>query len=269
MPNNSYYDDVKIIKKSLKSRLKSCFIIICIAVTIVLTFLASSMLSKALTVGKISNIFVFGTTNINIKKSSLYAVSLGRYNTLGEAEQVGTGASVQGASGFVWQDGDEFVVIGNIYPDYNSGEKVLSNLQSSQYNVSIFEIKFPQIDINMNDYENKQVNTIRKSLEYIDSLYNAIYDYSNKFDQKTISNLAISSNLSNIRGEGKIHINNLQDILQVSNSKIQSIQNSLFRIDEILNQAVLKTIENVGVNHSLKNVLSNIVRIKYDLYCML
>ena len=50
---------------------------------------------------------------------------------------------------------------------------------------------------------------------------------------------------------------------------MQLIQNYLIKLDELLSEAILKTIDNSTTNYMLKNVISKIVRMKYDLYQLL
>lgn len=264
MPKDIYYEDIKVVKKSYKSKLKSFFLFFCIVVVFALTIFTSTYLSRALTVGKLGNIIFFGNS-VSSKKHSYFSVILGAYETYEEAEKVGQGATLQGASGYVWEE-SEFLVIGNIYPDKSSAEKVMENLKASNYNTEIREIVFDGININCENYENSQIKDIRNGIEFIDKVYESLYTYSNKFDYKELSNLAVSSYISDLRGECKTYISKMQDILVVSNDSLKEIQLSLIKIDELLNQTMLKTIENVGVGHTLKNAVASVVAIKYSLH---
>ena len=130
MPKTSYYDDVKIIKKSFKSRLKSLLIFSLVIITIMGCFGMAIFLSEALTVGNLGALVVYGDTKLKIDKSSMYAVTLGKYVNKEEAVKVALGASVQGASGYVWED-NEYYVIGNIYSSNEDALKVVENLKES------------------------------------------------------------------------------------------------------------------------------------------
>lgn len=266
MSKNLYYDDVKIIKKGLSKRLKSIFILFLVVLTIGGVIMASVYLSRALSVGNIASALVFGGTEINIKKHEMYMVTLGEYNSLEEANNVGLGSTVQGASGYVWTENNKYMVVGNIYKNREDAEKVKTNLSSSKYDVKIFTITFPKIKLKF-DYENSEVLKIREGINFLDSTYDTFYDYSIKFDKGQLNNFAISSGLSSLRGECKVKITAVQAVMsKYKNTGLQPLIDSLLRVDEILNVTMLKTIDNSSTNYSLKNAISEIVNIKYDLY---
>lgn len=265
MSKINYYGDVKVIKRPVKKRLKSFFIFLVIIVIFVSCFFTAKYLSDALTVGNISNIFVYGGKSVKINSCTMYAVILGEYSGFEDAEKVGLGSNVQGASGYVWES-DTFWVIGNIYTSKIDASSVIENLKESNYQVAIKEITFPKLNLDFGDYENKQVSEIKYALELIDKIYNTLYDYSIKFDKSKINNLAISSGVSDLRGEVKISISSMQNLLKTPNNDIFLIQNALIKLDELLNQTTLKTLDNLGTNYILKNSISVCVRIKYELY---
>ena len=269
MPKNLYYDDVKVIKKPFKKRLKSIFIFFLIMVTIVGCFFVSNYFSNALTVGNISSFLVYGGSSIKIDEKVYYAVTLGEYSDIHEAEGVALGASTQGASGYVWES-EKYYVIGNIYSNYEDANSVVGNLKDTKYDVSILNISFPKINLNFkDDYENSSIKQIREALEIYDTICENFYNDSIKFDKGEINNVVVSSNSSNLRSEVRVLISNLQNLLKVSNSKVQTIQNGLIRLDELLNQTTLATIENNNINYKIKNTLAKAIRIKYETYLSL
>lgn len=264
MPKVRLYEDVKIIKKPLKLRIKKFFVFLSFVGVFCVIFGASFGLSTALSVGHISSFLVYGDKKIVFKESYLYAVTLGEYENRSEAETVANGATIQGAGGYVWED-KKYSIIGSIYKSEEEALSVIENLKSSNYDVKIKKITFPKIDIKF-DYDNKQVNTINKSILLIDDIYEKLYNFSIKFDKKEINNFAISSELSNIRGEVKVKISDMQDILSIYNENVKLIQNSLILIDELLDETILKIIDNSTTSYTIKNSLAKCVRFKYDLY---
>lgn len=268
MPKDYYYDDVKIIKKPFKKRLKNILKIFIIAIFCIGILLSSMYLSKALSVSNISVALVYGDKNIKIKKSSLYAVSLGRYDTYDEAEKVALGSTIQGASGYIWQD-DQYIVIGNIYQTESDASAVLENLKTSNYNTSIFQINFDAVTLSFDNLENKQVDSIRKAIDFMNQVYFNLYNYSISFDKGESNNFAISSYISNLRGEGKVHISSLQNLINLGADKIEYIKEALIQIDILLDTLILKTIDNSATNYSLKYGIASVTRIKYDCFCKL
>jgi len=264
MPKNIYYEDVKIIKKPLKKRIKSFLIFLSVILIFIGVFFISTHLSNALSVGNISGLLIYGDTTINIKSSKLYAITLGEYESKEESEKVSLGTTIQGASGYVWEDGKYFV-IGSIYSSLEDSEKVVENLKDSNYTVGIKEIVFPKLKINFDNLDNKSVSKINDAFIFIDDLYSQLYDYSITFDKGEINNFAVSSNISEIRGECKVHISTIQSFIG-NNNYLQKLQNTLIYIDEILDETILKTIDNSTTNYTLKNSMARVVRLKYDLY---
>lgn len=265
MSKKVYYSDVKIIKKPLKTKIKSFFKFFLIIALFVTIIYASIGLSNALKVGNISSLIIYGDTQVKKKEHKLYAVTLGEYDTLKQAESVAIGATLQGASGFVWEN-EKYYVIGSIYNSIDDAKKVISNLNDSKYKCSTYEIVFPSIKITLNDFENKQVSDINEVFQYIDRLYDHLYNYSIMFDQKEMNNFAVSSKISELRGECKTYISKIQDILKIAHEKIQILQNTLILIDETLNDAILKTIDNSTSTYIIKYTLAKITRLKFDLY---
>lgn len=266
MPNIKYYDDVKIIKKPIKYRIKSFFIFLFILLVVVGCFFSATYLSSALTVGNISNLIVYGSTNIKYDKSSMYAVILGKYLTFKEAEEVALGSTIQGASGYVWEDNNEYFVVGNIYSKEDDANNVAENLVSSKYSVEVKEIIFPKVNLTFDMYDNSNMGIIKSAFSIFNDIYSELYNYSLSFDKGEITHLAVSSYISQLRGEVKSLIVSVQNLINKSNSSLNVVQNYLIKLDETLEQAIIKTIDNTSTNYSLKNAIVNVVRFKYEMF---
>ncbi|MGN0961727.1 MAG: hypothetical protein ACI4PF_06005 [Christensenellales bacterium] len=265
MSKINYYDDIKIIKKPFKQRLKSFVIIFLLVLTLLGCFGIASTLSSALTVGKLGAFMVYGDTKLKIDSSKMYAVTLGEYSSMDEAEKVALGATIQGASGYVWVD-ENYFVMGNIYSSNDDALKVLDNLKTSNYKVAIKEIAFPKLTLDFSMYQNSDMGTIKQAMSTFDTIYNTLYNYSIKFDKGEITHLAVSSGLSETRGEVKATIINIQNLINKEAGVLSKVQSALIKSDELLDQAIIKTIDNSSTNYSLKYSISSIVRIKYDLF---
>ena len=265
MPNNTYYSDVKVCKKPLKIRIKNFFKFFLVMAIFVGCFFVSKYMSEALAVGNLGDYIVYGGTDYKVKASQMYAVTLGEYDSIKEAEAVAYGSTIQGASGYVWVD-NKYYVIGNIYSSQSDATKVLDNLKNTNYKVAIKVIDFPSLSINFDDYESKDMSVINKDISIFDKVYSVLYEYSIMYDKKEINNLAISSNLSSVRGDLRGMISQTQLLLSTPNSSLQTIQSALLKLDEVLDKTIIKTIDNTATNISLKNAIAQTVRIKYDLY---
>lgn len=265
MPKTLFYEDVKVVKKPIKKRLKAILKFFLFVVVVVGCFCGAGLMSRVLTVGNISSLVVFGDTRLKIKKSSLFAVTLGFYETRIDAEKVALGANIQGAGGYVWED-DGFAVVGNVYSSEADAESVITNLKDTKYKVDIKVIEFPELNLNFDMYDNSDMDIIRKSINIFDNSYARLYDYSIRYDKGEISHLAVSSGISEVRGEVKGSIVQIQNLINKSSSCLSIVQTSLIKLDEILDQAIIKTIDNSSTNHSLKYAITDIVRVKYDLF---
>lgn len=265
MSENFYYDDVKVIKKPIRKRIKRLLIFFIIFLSLGGIVVSAMYISKSLTVSNITSIFVYGGTDIKLKERQMYAVSVGSYDTREEADKVAIGATIQGAGGLLWEEGNKYYVLGSIYSDLSSAEKVVENLKDTKYSVSILSINLPKVNLSFDEYENKQVAIISDAINYFETVYSSIYGYSISFDRGEMNNLAISTMLSSIRGEVKGYISNLQSILSMPNAKVQEVQKSLIKLDELLDQAIIKTIDNSSTAAYLKYSLCAVIGLEYDM----
>jgi hypothetical protein len=265
MSKIEYHEDIKILKKSVKSRIKSIFIFFLFVFIVVGCFFTANYLSSALTVGNLGGFLVYGDTSLKIEKKSLWAVVMGEYSSLEEAEKVSLGAMVRGAGGYIWHEGSYFV-IGNIYPNMLDAEKVLQNLKDSSYDIKIKEIVFPKLTLDFDAYENTDMGVIKKSIFSFDEVYESLYEMSIKLDMKEITNYAVSSMISDKRGEIKSRIVSIQSLINTSDNYLGKIQEYLVKLDTLLDATIIKTIDGNVANYSLKYAITEVVRLKYDLY---
>ena len=266
MSQINYYEDVKIIKKPLKYRVKSILKFFLVIAIVVGCFFAAVRFSSALTVGNLGSLIVYGDTTIKVGGDGLYAVTIGSYDSYNEAERVALGSTIQGASGFVWEEGNKYFVIGNIYSTKEDANKVIENLSGSNYTAAILEINFPKLKLAFDYYDNADMPAINAAINIFDKIYTELYSHSVKFDKGEISHLAVSSNISGIRGELKSIIIIVQNLINQGGGNLVVIQEYLVALDEVLDQAILKTIDNTATNYSLKNAIATVVRLKYDMY---
>lgn len=266
MTESNYYSDVKILKKPLKHKIKNMFKIFLIIAVVVGSYYVATCFSSALTVGNLGSFIVYGDTNVKIKAKTYWAVTLGVYDSYDQAQNVALGSTIQGASGYVWEKDNKYYVIGNIYSSLEDANKVIENINGTNYKADILEICFDKLKMNFDVYANSDMLTINDALEIFDVVYSSLYSYSVMFDKGDISHLAVSSNISNLRGELKGVIINVQNLLNKTESQLKTVQRYLVGLDEVLDQAILKTIDNTATNYSLKNAIATVIRLKYDMY---
>lgn len=266
MSRDFYYDDIKIIKKPLKQRVKSSLKIFLIFLFLVGIIVSSLYISKALTDSNLSSVFVYGGRDIKIDSREMYAITLGKYSTREEADRVALGATIQGAGGYVWQNKDDYYVLGNIYNNNDSALLVKGNLKDTNYSVDILKISMPKIKLNFDEMENKSVAGVRDSINYFYECYDKLYNYCILFDKSEMNNLAISSYISQMRGEVKVCISEMQGLINTTDySNLQVVQSGLIKLDELLDQAIIKTIDNSSTSSYLKYAICLCVNIEYSM----
>ena len=265
MTQNFYYEDVKLIKKPFKKRIKKYLIFLIIFVLMGGIVFSAFWISNTLAVSNISTILVYGGKDIKLNSREVFAVSLGSYDTQEEADKVAIGSTIQGGAGYVWKDNEMYYVLGSIYSTYELAEKVINNLQGTKYNLSILKINLNKVNITFDEYDNKQVDSIATAINGFKGVYDKVYNYSISYDKGEMNNLAISTYLSTIRGEIKGYISTMQSILSMPNAKVQEVQKALIKLDELLDQAIIKTIDNSSTASYLKYSICSVVAIEYDL----
>lgn len=265
MPKVRYYEDVKIIKKPFKKRFLRFVGFFCIVVVFSLCIVVSDRFSNVLTVSNGFSNIIYGDNFIKRQEKKYHAVILGEYDDLEECKNVAISSTIRGASGYVWQ-GDKYWAIGSIYFSLEDANAVLKNLSDSEYKATIKEITIKKINIKLDNYENKVVRRIENALDYFDNLIKKVYEYSIDFDKGVINNLAVSTYLSDLRGDCKVLISEMQSYLATPNESLQKIQNSLIMTDQLLNEVILKTIDNAATGYTLKNTIAQIIRTQYDLH---
>lgn len=265
MTKNFYYDDVKVLKKPFSKRIKPIIIFFIFLIFCGGIVFCGMFLSKSLAVGNISTLFVYGGTNIKCDEKNMYALSMGRYDSFEDARRVALGTTIQGAGGYVLEDNGKFYVLGAMYADSDSANSVAKNLSTTNYDISVLKITLPKVNLNFDDLDNKSVNVIRDAIGYFEKCYSQVYSFVISFDKSEANNLGISSSLSEIRGDVKVYISTLQGLNSGGNSKIQEVINGLIRLDELLDQAIIKTIDNSSTSSYLKYTLCDIVNIELEM----
>lgn len=266
MSSKNYYEDVKIIKKPLKVRIKSFFIIILFFLIFGGIFVSARALSGVLTVSQVGNTIVYGDGVLKIDERKLYAVTMGEYDDENNAEKVALGANIQGAGGYIWLEKGRYYVFGSVYKTMEEAESVQTNLKSSSYKVSIREITLNKAKVSFANVEKKDIAKIKKAVDFLTRCYEKIYDYSVKFDKKKLNNLAVSSYISNLRSECKGHMTEVQLLLTNNpDAKLDAIIKALISIDELLDQTILKAIKDSGTGYSLRYAICRIVNVEFDL----
>lgn len=259
------YAETKLVKSKTKHKNVFVTFLVCV-LSIASVILLSSMLSGVLTVGNFSNLFGGKANQINAH--SYYMVSMGKYGARSEAEAVASGAAVMGASAYVWELDGEFYVVGNIYKSQDEANSVYKNINGTgNYEISIKEIKFKKVSVNVKDYTTEQTKTILDAINNLNTIYEKCYDYSLKVDKSEVNTSLVSSELNSIKSDAKIVSAKLDAINSYAVSEVAlNTKNAYISVIDALDNAILKVISGNSVNSDLKCLVAKIVVAKYNLY---
>lgn len=224
----------------------------------------ADLFSSALTIGSFS-FGLFKNGNFNIKDSSLYAVTMGESDDKFKAYNIAGGASVLGAGGYVWYENDTYYVIANIYKNKSDAEKIADNISTSNYTVSVKEIKLNGVSANIDGLEKSDKKIIYSAINRLHSLYEEIYDLSNNIDTKTITHIQASSMVNNYKSNCKVLDGSLTEIMaKNNNATISNLHTTYIYVIEILDNLVYKLLETDQATSIIKNSESEIVYRMYN-----
>ena len=258
------YQETRLIK-SRKKKGKGWLVLLMCIVMVGGVIMLSSTLSGALTVGNFG--FNFSSSALKVKAHSYYAVTMGEYDTLNEAETVASGTSVMGAGSYIWNTDKKYVVIGNVYDNLEDAKKVKDNITDTNYNIGIREIKYKKVNCDLKELTKEQRTVIKSNLNYINELYDKCYNYSIKYDKGEIVATVVSSELNSLNGNIKVNCSRLDSINSVTViPPTLKLKNAYVAISNEIDSAVLKVIQGSSTNRDLKYLTTSIAIIKYNLY---
>lgn len=265
--NFSDYQETKPIKSRVKKGKGFLSLLFCLILFGSVIFLAST-LSGVLTVGNFN--IGFNSTMIKVKEHSYYAVTMGEYDTLADAETVASGTSVMGAGSYIWDNNKKYIIIGSVYDNIDDAKKVKDNITNTNYTIDIKEIKFNQLKCDLKDLTKEQRKCVKNSLDYINDVYKQCYTYSIKYDKGEVLGTVVSSGLNTLNGNIKVESSRLDSINSVSATTFTlNLKNAYVAMSNQIDSAVLKVIEGSSANKDLKYLATSIAIIKYNLYTQL
>ena len=260
------YNDVKIIKPKKTKRFVLLKAILALLIFVGFTYFFADAFSNLLTVGDFSLSIFENSNTIKYKPKPLYALTLGKYNTIEEAEEVANVAGSWGASGYVTQISNVYYVLGSIYATKEDSEIVRSNLQLTNYNTQTITLEFSKVEFNVETITSKHKKEVLNTLNYLFEIYNQVYNISIKIDKGEITSIAGRSFLNTLKSQVKIKNIDLNKInLSYNNKQLSKICNCLTEIEESLNICVNQLLTNDYINRNVKYCLCEIVFLELNL----
>lgn len=259
------YEQIKVVKKrSRRSKLIKSFLVVVFLGGFVFFF--ADVFSSVITVGTFSFSVFESVEEINYKPKSLFALSIGKYNSKDEADEVANVAGSWGAGGYVVHLDNSYYVIGSIYSTKDDSEKVRESLQLTNYNTETIELNFNKLNFKIESLAKSDKMKIKECLDFLREIYNRIYDVSIKIDKSEITNVAGSSFLNTLKSEVKIQNMNLNKLnLSYSNEKLYKLCNTLTQVEDSLDSCVNQLLENSYINRAIKYTMCEIVFLEYNL----
>lgn len=263
MPKIDYPNDIKIIKRKNKFYIFARVFLVLIMLSVVSILLVQNTNLKNLPVFS----FMFsGERENTIEEYTVYAVILGRYNNLDDAQTVATASSLSGASGFVWTLENEYVVIANIYKSSEQAQSVKENLSSSPYSVEILAFIFDKIEIKIDTLDDEQKKLICEILKHLESLFGELSTNVIQVEKGEISNIACASFVNAYKSEVTVYISKLDYLLAKSNNTtIMQVKSALLIVSGQLENMVNKSLSDKDIKYEFANYTYTIYNLNKEL----
>ena len=200
MPKN-YASGVKEIRRAKSGKFRKLIVLIAI-IAFLLVF--GEIFSSIIKYGTLAI-----TTSASTKSFSLYALSMGKFDTHAEAQNLANEASVQGAGGYVWNSGDKYYVLASIYPSNQDALSVANGI--SGYVCEVVELKYKKTNLNSVQLDDDKAK-IMQSLNFLQNLYYTMYDNCLNLDTKAISAIACSNNVNYLKSQAKAQVVSLMQL---------------------------------------------------------
>ncbi len=248
------YDGVTVIKRKRSGGTK---FLITVGVLCLITgmILVADVFTSYFATGEFK-LSLFSTTSQK-SRSKYFAVVLAEYDSYDQAENASASTVVGGAGSYVWQDGEKFLLMANIYSNKADAESVMQNLQDSQYDAFLKEIEFSNSSFSQ--------DIVKEVMEHFDSVYTELYSNSLKLDKKEILYTMASSNINTLKSQTKILLSKVS--LNVSDVDIKErLTEGLIKLQDSLESASLKLLYNERNSYVIKYGIVDCVKIKFELY---
>ncbi len=262
MPKNRY-KEVKLIKKQGKTR-KFFKIMSYMFVVLGLGFLFSEVIGSVF-YGTSTMVFT-SSDSITFKRDSLYALSLGEYATLAEAEEVANVAGSWGAGAYIANLENKYQVIGCVYSSNEDGEKVKQNLQTTNYNAKTIELKFNKIKFSISDIAKDNKEIIKNNFDIFNKTYKSLYDITMKVDKGEVTHIVASGQVNTLKSDVRVNRLKLANLANEYNNEVLiKLNDALIKLEEGLDVCVNQLLSNTYINQAVKYCLCNCVFLQHNL----
>lgn len=212
------------------------------------------------------NLHILGQRDkVKVKKDVYYGIKMGEYDNIDDAKTTANIVSQAGGAGYVWVDGNKYVVLGSVYLNEVDCEKVVQNM-SENYKASVYKITLKKCKFVIEDISKKEQSTISNLVKYTNQVFEQLYDISIDYDTGNISNIAVSAK-SNALKSKVMNYKNQTDLLNIkyNNENLQNIYNAFQSIENILELLVNEMLTTENNLNLVKYAFVDILRVSFDL----
>lgn len=262
-----YGKEIMYIKKKGKFRKKIKIFFYVIFVTI--TSLCFGNIFASVSEGTLGSHILGQRDKVKVSGTIYYGLNMGTYLNIDDAKSTSNVVIQAGGGGFIWQDGDNYIVLGSVYKNEKDCTTVIENI-AQQYKASVYEIKLKKCKFVVQDITRSERNLIGESVEFCNEVYEKLYDLSIDYDTGKLSNIAVSASVNSLKSEvsgKKVEVFNL--CTKYNHKSLNDILTTYVAIEDILELLVnqMLTVENNQhlVRYAFMEVLCNCNKLRNNL----
>ena len=258
-----YYLETNNFKRKNSTNFKRFLSVFFVMILFLGLVLSASLVTNVLKVNGLNLGLNLSKSNKNTLK--YYLLSLGSYDTFGEAESVSITATLLGASGYIWEQDNKYFVLGSVYATNENAKSVQNNFDNTEYKTEVLPVKISFTKVLNEKFSKEQKEKITDTIAFLKRVCDSLIENSIKLDKKEISYIIASNNLNNLKSDLVEYKNNFEYFFDDKIESIINFKTAILKIESLLDKTVNSLIQNDSVNYNIKNCLCGVVRYCYEI----
>lgn len=212
---------------------------------------------------------LFFVGKLEVPSYTVYGVSIKDFLNLEEAETCAEEVKKQGGAGFVYENGEKFVLLFG-YQNLIEAKEIQANFIELGYNSRIVNLK---VDAISNKYTGENETQIKNSLTLFRTFYQELSDATIDFDKESISrnqiNSVIAKNITNISSAvndlanikdnydlnyKNIILQKLKSLEEMAESLLYSKEDDLLFTSSLKEACIKIVLENQDMNKNINKI---------------
>ncbi len=174
---------------------------------------------------------IFSSGKIRVSNTTMYAVSVGQFETEQQAQTISQQISSQGGAGYVYHSGDYFVFT-SLYDSIVDAKSVVEKLKTDQVQAKIVNINIPAITLS---YKGKSREDILTCIEFFKQAYQELYSLSIEYDSGKITTLQVKDKIVQLVAKSKQILNQSSRLVSKENKpQLLLLENKLMSVNLVL-----------------------------------